>query len=141
VRSGSECGVTSFVLMNSQGTGNWVGRLRRRIVEEVGKRQSGYGVLKWRHWLLHSVTCKIHPFQKVSDLVSAVTRRDFQHGGGRRRAILRNTATTTATLRPVCCAARSRLDSGQSSILRLLPIHSAVWGTVAQLPDQRDARV
>src|SRR5208282_2092760 len=41
--------------------------------------QTGYGVRKWRHRGLHSVACKINPFQKVSDLVSTDAQCDLKH--------------------------------------------------------------
>src|SRR5580704_1272791 len=47
--------------------------------EEIGECQAGYGVRKWRHRGLHSVPRKIHPFQKVSDLVSTNTKGDLEH--------------------------------------------------------------
>ena len=50
---------------------NQVGWLQRRVVEKIGKRQTGYGVGKRRHRPLHSVAREINPLQEVSDLVSA----------------------------------------------------------------------
>ena len=47
-------------------------------VEEIGKRQLGYRVLKRRNRGLHCVARKINPLQEVSDLVSANAQRDFQ---------------------------------------------------------------
>ncbi len=47
--------------------------LNQRIerAEEIGKRQSRFGVSKRRNRGLHSVAGKIYPFQEVSDFVSA----------------------------------------------------------------------
>ncbi len=36
-------------------------------------------ILKWRHRGLYPIACKIDPFQKVSDLVSANAECDLQH--------------------------------------------------------------
>ena len=58
---------------------NQAGGLQRWVVEKIGKRQAGYGILKWRHRLLYSVTRKINPFQKVSDLVSTDAKSDLKH--------------------------------------------------------------
>src|ERR1700723_4681449 len=58
---------------------NSAGRLQRWIVEKIGKRQTGNGVLKRRHRGLYRIACKIDPFQKVSDLISPNAECDLQH--------------------------------------------------------------
>src|ERR1700691_3781578 len=55
--------------------------LNQRIewAEEIGECQAGYGVRERRHGSLHSVACKINPFQKVSDLVAADAEGNLEH--------------------------------------------------------------
>ena len=60
---------------------NQAGRLYRRVVEEIRKRQAGYGVLKRRDGLLHSVSGEVDPFEKMSDLVSTNTKGDLKDFG------------------------------------------------------------
>ena len=60
---------------------NQAGRLYRRIVEEIRKRQAGYGVLKRRDGLLYSITGEVNPFEKMSDLVSTNTKGDLKDFG------------------------------------------------------------
>ena len=55
------------------------GGLQRWVIEEIRKRQAGYGVGKWRHRLLHSIAREVTPFQEVSDLVSTDAKSDLQH--------------------------------------------------------------
>ena len=57
---------------------NQVRRLQRWVVEKIGKRQAGYGIGKRGHRLLHSISRKIHPFKKVSDLVSTDAKGDLK---------------------------------------------------------------
>src|SRR5208283_2463631 len=55
--------------------------LSRRIVrvEKIGKFQAGEMIAKWRHRGLHSIACKIHPFQKVGDLVPTNAESDLKY--------------------------------------------------------------
>ena len=47
--------------------------------EKIRKRKAGLGVRHRRDRRLNPIARKINPFQKVSDLVSPNTLRDFQH--------------------------------------------------------------
>src|ERR1700761_8585466 len=58
---------------------NQVGRLQRRVVEKIGKRQAGYGVGKRRYGLLHAVAREINPLEEVSDLVSTNAKGYLKH--------------------------------------------------------------
>ena len=79
-RDMGEVGADEFARNGEDQAGlNQAGGLQRWVVEKIGKRQAGYGVGKWRHRLLHSVTRKINPFQKVSDLVSTDAKGDLKH--------------------------------------------------------------
>src|ERR1700679_2099556 len=55
------------------------GGLQRWVIEEIRKRQAGYGVGKWSYRLLHSIASEINPFQEMSDLVSTDAKSDLQH--------------------------------------------------------------
>src|ERR1700721_1249758 len=77
-----EVGTDEFARDGKDQTGlNQGRRLQGRVVEEIRKRQSRNGVLKWGDWLLHSIAGKIDPLEEVGDLVSTNTKRDLKHLG------------------------------------------------------------
>src|SRR3984885_9455601 len=55
------------------------GGLQRWVIEEIRKRQAGYGGGKWRHRLWPPFARKVDPFQEVSDLISADAKSNLQH--------------------------------------------------------------
>ena len=75
-----EVGAEEFARDGKDGAGlDEVGRFQRRVVEEIRKRQAGYGIHKRRYRLLHSIAGEINPFEEVSDLVTTDAKSDLKH--------------------------------------------------------------